>query len=176
MPETKPMVAGQFEDAQQQYEAANLGMWVFIATEILFFGGLFLAYLVYRHFYFPDFAAASRHTDLFFGTLNSVILLTSSYTMAISIHFARLSRTNLVVRFLLLTLLLGISFLIVKTFEYHKDIMDHLVPGPQFNPSLHPPSQIFFWLYWCMTGLHAVHICVGLGLMPSPAGIIPPWN
>jgi cytochrome c oxidase subunit 3 len=165
MPEQHSIVAEQFEDAQQQSEASHLGMWIFIATEILFFGGLFLTYAVYRHFYFPEFAAASKHTGLFYGTLNSVILLTSSLTMALAVHSAKANRRLSVPRFLALTIFLGAAFLVVKGFEYHKDIHDQLVPGAHFNPSLPLPSQIFFWLYWTMTGLHAIHICIGLCLL-----------
>jgi cytochrome c oxidase subunit 3 len=165
MTETPPATAPQFETAQQQREAAHLGMWAFIATEILFFGGLFLAYAVYRHFYFAGFAAASKRTDLFYGTVNSVILLTSSYTMALAVQFAKAGRRQMIFRFLWLTIFLGASFLVVKGFEYHQDIVDQLVPGPRFNSSLPVSGQIFFWLYWAMTGLHAVHICIGLGLL-----------
>jgi cytochrome c oxidase subunit 3 len=158
-------VAEQFEDAHQQAEASHLGMWTFIATEILFFGGLFLAYFVYRHFYFNAFVAGSKRTDVFYGTLNSVILLTSSFTMALSVQFAKVGQTKLIVRCLLLTIFLGVSFLVVKGFEYHKDIADQLVPGAHFNPTLPLQSQIFFWLYWTMTGLHGVHILIGLGIL-----------
>lgn len=165
MPEENPIVAEQFEDAQQQAEAAHLGMWTFIATEILFFGGLFLAYTVYRHFYFDAFVAGSRHTDLFFGTLNSIILLTSSFTMALAVHAAKENRRRAIPFFLLLTIFFGLAFLVVKGFEYHKDIVDQLVPGAHFNPQLPPAAQIFFWLYWTMTGLHGLHICIGLGLL-----------
>jgi cytochrome c oxidase subunit III len=167
MAEQSPNVAEQFEDAQQQAEASHLGMWTFIATEILFFGGLFLAYAVYRHFYFSEFAAASKRTDLFFGTLNSVILLTSSFTMALAVQFAKAGQTKLIVRFLRLTIFLAIAFLIVKGFEYHKDIADQLVPGANFNPALPLHAQIFFWLYWTMTGLHAIHILIGLGILTT---------
>jgi cytochrome c oxidase subunit 3 len=160
-------IAEQFEDAQQQAEASHLGMWTIIATEILFFGGLFLAYTVYRHFYFSEFAAASKRTDLFFGTFNSVILLTSSLTMALAVQFAKASWTKMLVCFLLLTIFLAVAFLVVKGFEYHKDIADHLVPGANFTPSLPLHSQIFFWLYWAMTGLHAIHILIGICVLTA---------
>jgi cytochrome c oxidase subunit 3 len=165
MSEKNSIVAEQFEDAQQQSEAAQLGMWTFIATEILFFGGLFLAYAVYRHFYFNAFAAASKHTDVFYGTLNSIILLTSSFSMALAVQAAKENRRKNIAPFLALTIFLGFAFLVVKGFEYQKDIADQLVPGAHFNPALPFQSQIFFWLYWAMTGLHGIHICVGLGLL-----------
>jgi cytochrome c oxidase subunit III len=160
-----PIVAEQFADAEQQREAAHLGMWTFLATEVLFFGGLFLAYLVYRHFYFSAFAAASKRTDVLFGTINSVILLTSSLTMALAVHSAKENRYRQILRWLLLTLFLGATFLVIKGFEYREDIEHQLVPGVHFTHDLPLPSQIFFWLYWTMTGLHAIHVIVGLGIL-----------
>ena len=165
MIEPNHIVAEQFEDLPQQREAAILGTWTFLATEVLFFGGLFLGYAVYRHFYFTDFAAASRHTDLTFGTINSIILLTSSLTMALAVHSAKSGTTNLVSRYVLFTILLGISFLIIKGFEYHKDISDSLVPGQHFSSAIPLHGQVFFFFYWVMTGLHAVHLVIGLILL-----------
>jgi cytochrome c oxidase subunit III len=165
MPEENSIVAEQFEDAQQQAEASHLGMWTFIATEVLFFGGLFLAYTIYRHFYFSDFAAGSRHTDVFYGTLNSVILLTSSLTMALAVQAAKENRKNVIAPLVLTTICLGLAFLTVKGFEYHKDITDSLVPGTHFDPGLSPPTQFFFWFYWTMTGLHGLHVLIGLGVL-----------
>jgi cytochrome c oxidase subunit III len=165
MPEEQSITAEQFDDAGQQKNAARLGMWTFISTEILFFGGLFLAYIVYRHFYFPDFAIAGRHTDLLFGTVNSIIILTSSLTMALAVYSAAENYRRSVVRWLLATIVLGGAFLVVKGFEYHKDIADHLVPGANFNPAIPLHGQIFFWLYWTMTGLHAIHLLIGIGVL-----------
>jgi cytochrome c oxidase subunit III len=165
MPEPSATLAEQFEDAGQQYEASQLGMWTFLATEVLFFGGLFLAYIVYRYFYPEGFAEGSRHTDLFYGTLNTAILLTSSLTMALAVHAARANRRNATVRALLLTLLFALGFLVVKGFEYHEDFIEALVPGPGFNSELPQHAAIFFWLYWAMTGLHAVHVTVGVGVL-----------
>ncbi len=162
MSDQKPAVAEQFEDAQQQSEASLLGMWTFIATEVLFFGGLFLAYTIYRHFYYADFAIASRHTDVFFGTLNSVIILTSSLTMAFAVQAASENRKKVIMPLIVITMFFGISFLVVKGFEYHKDIAEHLVPGANFDPTLPPHAQLFFYFYWAMTGLHAVHLIIGL--------------
>jgi cytochrome c oxidase subunit 3 len=165
MSEPNSLVAEQFEDLPQQTEAAHLGMWTFISTEILFFGGLFLSYFVYRHFYFYQFAVASRHTDVTYGTINSVILLTSSFTMALAVQSAKQNRLHLIPRFLALTILLAVSFVGVKGLEYHEDIVNHLVPGPNFNSEIPVPGQIFFWLYWVMTGLHGIHVCVGIGVL-----------
>lgn len=165
MSEPSSIVAEQFEDAGQQAEASHLGMWTFLATEVLFFGGLFMAYIVYRHFYYDGFAAGSAHTDLFYGTLNTAILLTSSLTMALAVHAAKEGNNKSTTRYLLLTLMFAAGFLVVKGFEYHKDIVDELVPGPAFNPSLPPRADLFFWLYWAMTGLHAIHVLVGIGTL-----------
>jgi len=165
MPETDSIVAEQFDDSQQQREAATLGMWTFLATEVLFFGALFLAYTVYRHFYYNDFSAGSQRTDLLFGTINSVILLTSSLSVALAVRAANLNNSRPVLRWLTITLMLAASFLIIKAFEYHKDIADHLVPGPNFTTTLPPHAQTFFWLYWAMTGLHAVHVIVGMSVL-----------
>ena len=158
-------VAHQFEDAAQQAEASQLGMWTFLATEVLFFGGLFLAYMVYRWFYPEGFAAGSRHTDLFYGTLNTAVLLTSSLTMALAVHAGQEGRARPAIRCLLLTLVFAAAFLVVKGFEYHADIVEGLVPGRAFNPSMPPHAELFFWLYWAMTGLHTFHVVVGMILI-----------
>lgn len=167
MPEANPIVAEQFDDRQQQRDAATLGMWTFLATEVLFFGGLFLAYTVYRHFYYDDFGAGSKRTDLVFGTTNSVILITSSLSVALAVRAANLNNLKSTLRWLVVTLLLAASFLVIKGFEYHKDIASNLVPGPNFTPTLPLHAQTFFWLYWAMTGLHAVHVMVGMSVLTA---------
>ncbi len=155
----------QFEDMPQQREAATFGMWTFLATEILFFGGLFLSYIVYRHTYPDAFAQASRHTVVLFGTVNTAILLTSSLTMALAVHAAEQDNPKWLFRFLVVTVLLGLAFLAVKGLEYHKDLEDKLWPGTHFTKELPPQAQIFWFLYWAMTGLHALHVTVGIGLI-----------
>lgn len=165
MREDAPRVAEHFQDAAQQRETAHLGMWVFLATEILFFGGLFMAYITYRHAYGSDFAEASRHTDLFYGTLNTAILLTSSLTMALAVHAAQEGKRKSIMRHLLLTLGFALGFLVVKGFEYHKDIVERLVPGPAFATELPARGEMFFVLYWAMTGLHAFHVLAGIGVL-----------
>src|ERR1043165_544820 len=157
--------AEQFEDMPQQKSAATLGMWTFLATEILFFGGMFMTYITSRHAYPQAFAEASRHTIVLYGTINTAILLTSSLTMALAVHAAQLNKTKSLVRFLLLTVLLACCFLVVKGFEYHDDITEHLWPGPNFNKRLPAQAQIFWFLYWAMTGLHALHVTVGIVLL-----------
>ena len=146
MPESSTAnLAPQFEDAAQQRETAQFGMWVFLATEVLFFGGLFMAYILYRHLYPADFAIGSRHTDLLYGTLNTAILLTSSLTMALAVHAAHNDRRASSLRCLLLTLLFAAGFLVVKGFEYHEDIVEHLVPGAGFDSEL-PVTRSHFFL------------------------------
>jgi len=159
----------QFEEMPQQKEAATLGMWAFLATEVLFFGGLFLSYIIYRTNYPHAFAEASHHTVVMFGTLNTAILLTSSFTMALAVHAARESNTKWLFRFLLVTIVLALAFLAVKGLEYREDLREHLWPGPQFRPDLPPQAQIFWILYWIMTGVHAVHVTVGVGLLSRMA-------
>src|SRR5438045_5634692 len=113
MAETRAALAEQFDDMPQQAEASRLGMWTFLATEILFFGGMFMSYITYRHAYGHAFALASRHTILLYGTINTAILLTSSLSMALAVRAAQLSQTKSLVRFLLLTIFLACCFLAV---------------------------------------------------------------
>src|SRR5690242_9643035 len=161
------LVAAQFDDFEQQHSAARLGMWVFLATEVLFFGGLFLAYTVFRSLYPRDFAAASHHTEVLIGGINTAILLFSSTLMALAVRAAELGNQKRLVWLLLGTAFFGIVFMILKGIEYRKDWIDHLVPVLNFqwhepNPG---PVQIFFWLYFAMTGLHAIHVTVGIFVM-----------
>jgi cytochrome c oxidase subunit 3 len=165
MAETYSALAEQFDDLRQQREAATLGMWTFLATEILFFGGLFLGYTAYRSTYPQAFAEASRHTIVLLGTVNTAILLTSSLSMALAVRAAQLNRRFSIVFYLLLTVFLGVCFLGVKGYEYHEDLSEHLFPGPNFRAGLPPQAQIFWFLYWAMTGLHAVHVTIGVGLL-----------
>ncbi len=163
MSEARSAVATHFDDPAQQREAATLGMWTFLATEVLFFGGLFMAYVVYRISFPGGFAAASSRTDTFYGTLNTAILLTSSLTMAMAVHATQADRRTFAVASMAATVALAVGFLVVKGFEYHEDIQEHLVPGPHFPGSLPPGAAMFFVLYWAMTALHALHVTVGIG-------------
>jgi len=155
----------QFDDLEQQKEASTLGMWTFLATEVLFFGGLFMSYITYRSFYPREFSAAGQHTIILYGTLNTAILLTSSLTAALSVHAAQENRTNWLFRYLIMTVFLGCCFLGVKAVEYHDDIQEQLIPGPHFRAGLPAQGQIFWFLYWAMTGLHALHVLAGVGLL-----------
>ena len=156
-----------FDTPEQQREASSLGMWVFLVTEILFFGGLFTAYTVYRHQYARAFAEASRHLDIALGTFNTVVLIVSSLTMALAVWSAATGRRKAIVVFLVLTMILGGVFLGVKAVEYSHKFHDHLVPGPGFHfpgPNARP-AEIFYSLYFTMTGLHAAHMIIGIGIL-----------
>jgi cytochrome c oxidase subunit 3 len=162
-------LAHHFDDLDQQRDAAELGMWVFLATEVLFFGGLFLAYAVYRGQYGEAFAAASHHLDSWLGAANTLVLLTSSLTMALAVHAAQTGRRGLLVGLLLATLLLGAVFLGVKLYEYHHKYEEQLVPlfGLPFHYESPARSQamMFFTLYFIMTGVHALHMVIGIGVL-----------
>jgi cytochrome c oxidase subunit III len=182
-------VAHHFDDAEQQYTAANLGMWLFLATEVLFFGGMFCGYAQYRYWYPREFAAGSHHLDLVAGTINTLVLLTSSLTMALAVHAAQTDDRRGTVRFLALTILLGSAFLGVKAYEYYHKFEDRLVPGPSFTLEARHTSEhesesqiatvpftdtedfqsesveLFFSFYFGMTGLHALHMVIGIAIL-----------
>ena len=159
--------AHQFESLDHQKEVSILGMWVFLVTEILFFGGLFLTYSVYRHWYPAAFAAASHEMIVWAGTLNTVVLITSSLTMALAVNAAQAGQRRVLMMFLVLTMVLGCVFLGVKAYEYRTEFIERHVPGPafQFEGEYARQAQLFFSLYFMMTGLHAVHMIIGLGIM-----------
>jgi cytochrome c oxidase subunit III len=165
MAEARAGLAEQFDDMPQQVTASTLGMWTFLATEILFFGALFLSYVIYRHTYPAAFAEAGRHTKIIHGTINTALLLTSSLTMSLAIHAAQKGQNRPLVRLLLLTLFLGCCFLAVKGLEYKSDIDEHLVPGARFAHGIPVQGQIFWFLYWLMTGVHSLHLIAGIGLL-----------
>jgi cytochrome c oxidase subunit III len=167
MDETSLMVAHQFDDPAQQRETSTLGMWVFLATEVMFFGGLFLAYTVYRALHVEAFELASRRLDIGLGGFNTAVLLTSSLTMALAVHSAQAGKRRRIVVFLALTIMLGVAFLGIKGFEYHEKFVDHLVPGPAFSFPLAQAreAEMFFYLYFAMTGLHALHMIAGVGVV-----------
>jgi len=161
-------VEHHFEDANQQKDAATVGMWVFLVTEVMFFGGMFLAYFVYRQAYPAAFASASNKTVLLIGAVNTTVLICSSLTMALAVRSAALGKKNLIVLFLILTLLLGGTFLGVKAYEYHDKYVHHEIPGPNFDCEGCTDAQhtsLFFALYLGMTGLHATHMIVGVGII-----------
>jgi cytochrome c oxidase subunit 3 len=162
-----PGLAHHFDTLEQQAEATTLGMWVFLVTEVLFFGGLFLVYTVYRTWYPDAFVAASHELDVTLGTINTAVLITSSLTMALAVRAAQLGERRTLMMFLVLTMLLGGVFLGIKSVEYYHKFVEHHVPGPsfQFEKEHVRHAQIFFSLYFMMTGLHALHMVIGFGIM-----------
>ncbi len=159
-------LAHHFETLEQQREAGSIGMWAFLAQEVMFFGGLFAAYLVFRDRLPEAFREGSHHLDVFWGTLNTAVLICSSLTMALAVREAQLGRRRAVARWIGATMLLGVAFLGVKAIEYHHKFQDGLIPGVRWMPESEPTGlRTFFGLYFSMTGMHALHMLVGLGLM-----------
>jgi cytochrome c oxidase subunit 3 len=162
-----------FADMEQQRETASFGMWMFLLTEIMFFGGLFCAYLVYRASYYQAFVEGSQKMNIWLGATNTAVLICSSLTMALGVRCAQLGQKKLMVVLLLLTILFGFGFLGIKAIEYHEHWENHEFPGPNFHfqtISGAPPvdaqhTEIYFSLYWAMTGLHALHMVIGIGLV-----------
>jgi cytochrome c oxidase subunit 3 len=163
----EPRLMHHFDDMEQQREASTLGMWVFLVTEVLFFGGLFTAYMVYRVWYPTTFGVASRQLNIYSGAGMTVVLITSSLTMAMAVHAAARGRRGRIVGFLGLTLMLGVTFVGLKFMEYYHEYLDHHIPGHGFQIEGADPNnaQIFFSLYFTMTGLHALHMLIGFGII-----------
>jgi cytochrome c oxidase subunit 3 len=166
------MVAHQFDDLAQQHEASTLGMWAFLATEIMFFGGALTAYSVYRHSYYDAFAAASRLENWKIGGINTAVLLVSSLCVVLAVHAAQTGNRRWIVRWLLITCVFGAAFICIKGYEYHRLFVEELVPGAHFDPQrehfpehLHQPAQIFYAFYFCLTGVHALHMIIGIGVV-----------
>ena len=194
--EDRPELRHHFADVEQQRNAASLGMWWFLGTEIMFFGGMFCGYLVYRRIYFPEFAVASKSLDLFVGTFNTIVLICSSLTVAQAVRAAQLGNRKLQVRMLLLTLLFGLSFLGIKTYEWGQKYKEHHIPTFDYNviggegdlvkghehllgidkvqndpvklrqreAEIQRHTKIFYSLYFALTGMHAIHMIVGVGI------------
>ncbi len=160
-----PQVAEQFENAEQQEHAATMGIWTFLSTEILFFGGLFLSYAVYRMCYHAGFVEGSQHLYFWIGTINTLVLLTSSLFMALGVRAAEDGEQKKLRRFVVLTFIFGATFLGLKMGEYGLDIHEHLVPNYNLRTEeFKDPNgaQMFLFIYFCMTGLHAIHMTIGL--------------
>ena len=188
----RPELRHHFADEEQQRNAASLGMWWFLGTEIMFFGGMFCAYLVYRLKYFPEFAAASRSLDLKVGTFNTAVLICSSLTVAQAVRAAQMGKRMLQVKLLLATLVFGLAFLGIKTYEWGNKYKEHHIPTFDFSAKdlmrdnqhlfgldklqndpqklqareaeIQEHTQIFFALYFALTGMHAIHMIVGVGI------------
>jgi cytochrome c oxidase subunit 3 len=179
MSATTARLAHHFDDTEQQLDAATLGMWAFLITEVMFFGGAFGGYAYYRWLYPHAFEVGSHMLDIWLGSINTVALLTSSLTMALAVHSAQTNRTRDVAKFLGLTILLGGVFLGIKTYEYNHKFEEHLVPGRHFtiehaaahlSPELlgdvNPNHvELFFSFYFAMTGLHALHMVIGMVIL-----------
>jgi len=183
-----PALQHHFENMEQQREAGTLGMWVFLVTEIMFFGGMFLAYTLYRYKYPGAFAAASNHLDIRLGAVNTVVLIVSSFTMAMAVFSTQVGKRRKSIIFLILTLVLGLTFLGIKAVEYKTKYDDRLIPGElipghKFGPAvaqhgdtdphkLHLAEgasvrqvEMFYWIYFAMTGMHALHMIIGAGIL-----------
>jgi cytochrome c oxidase subunit III len=168
-------LAHQFEDLEQQQESDFLGIWLFLVTEIMFFGAMFGAYAVYRLFYFAAFEGGSHILDARLGAANTMVLLGSSLTMALSVRSAQTGNRRALVLFLIATMILGGVFLGVKAYEYNQKFVEHIVPGLDWAPEgevlahLAPGgvqhAELYFIFYFAMTGLHAIHMVIGMGLL-----------
>jgi cytochrome c oxidase subunit III len=189
---------GQFKTLEQQKDSANLGMWIFLVTEVMFFGGIMLVYTLNRHVYFPAFAMGSNILSLKLGGINTIVLLASSFTMAMAVWSAQTGKKQLISLFLVLTILLGFIFFAIKYVEYAQKFHHHLVPGKSFDifycsnnpsqcsdinaeemeterhelqksqaldPDLNAHAQLYYSAYFGMTGLHALHMVIGAGLL-----------
>lgn len=157
----------QFEDLPKQAHAARLGMWAFLGSKVLFFGALFTLYAAYRSEYEEGFAAGARATDLLLGSANTVILITSSFLVALAVHGVRTGASRRAVRLLVAASALGVVFLVLKGIEYAHHFADGIYPGRFFNDPALPGQgvRVFFTLYYLMTGFHALHVAVGIVLL-----------
>ena len=163
-----PALRVQFDTEAQQRNASALGMWIFLITEIMFFGGMFAVYTVYRSWYPDVFAIASSSLNEIIGALNTGVLLLSSFTMVMAVRAGQLGQRKMIVIFLILTLVFGFAFLGVKAFEWNQKFEEHHVPGPTFHlegTTQQGQAQLFFSLYFAMTGVHALHMVIGAGLL-----------
>lgn len=181
-------LAHHFDDMGQQREAGTLGMWAFLVTEVMFFGGLFLAYILYRGKYPVEFAVASNSLNVTMGFINTLVLICSSLTMALAVYSAQIGKRRQLIVFLLLTMGLGAAFLVIKGVEYHEKYVEHHIPVRfstyEFKWESHTSEgtpahaeelpavdsghvEMFFWLYFAMTGVHALHMIIGLGILAT---------
>ncbi len=167
--EHHPRLQHHFDSLEQQLYASTFGMWVFLVTEVLFFGGLFMAYILYRIWYPDMFVAASHHLNIPLGTVNTAVLIGSSLTMAYAVNAAqRGAKPKEQVFWLVATMFLGAVFLGIKVVEYSDKFEHHLIPGAGFlfdKPEFQQTAQIYFSLYFALTGLHATHMIVGIAIM-----------
>jgi cytochrome c oxidase subunit 3 len=166
-----PYLAHHFDDLEQQKECATLGMWLFLATEVLLFGGVFCAYIIYRRMYYEAWTIGSDRLNPYLGTLNTVILLTSSFFVVMAVHAAHRGDSKGITRWLLLTIVLGLSFLVVKGFEYHADYKEGLIPWLNWHPKeiadprIRANVEMFMTFYFVMTMIHALHMTIGAAVL-----------
>ncbi len=178
-----PQHRHHFETEEQQREAGSFGMWLFLLTEIMFFGGLFFAYLLYRNWYYDAFFTASNQLSVPLGAVNTAILITSGFFMALGVYYAEVRNKSMLVVMLILTTIFGVAFLGIKYVEYKEKFELHHIPGSSFDISMFTQpakyglheiplpvdmaerTQVFFFLYFAMTGMHALHMIIGLGLL-----------
>jgi cytochrome c oxidase subunit 3 len=186
--EHPPYQRHHFETVGQQFDATNFAMWLFLLTEVMFFGGLFTAYLIMRNWYYPAFVEGSHQLSIFWGTANTTVLIISSFTMAMAVWSAQMQRKGMLLLFVVLTIILGTAFLGIKGIEWHEKWEKSHVPGLRFsaqsflNPSSDPEvyklyhdkplspemaqkTEQYFFLYFAMTGMHALHMVIGVGLL-----------
>jgi cytochrome c oxidase subunit 3 len=184
-----PYQRHHFETVDQQFDATNFAMWLFLRTEIMFFGGLFTAYLIMRNWYYPAFVEASHQLNIGWGTANTAVLIVSSFTMAMGVWSAEMRKKGLLILFLSLTFILGLAFLGIKSIEYTEKWEKHHVPGlnwsdaaflnPASDPEVHKQypqdqplapdmaekAEMYFFLYFAMTGMHALHMIIGISIL-----------
>ena len=178
-----PQHLHHFATEEQQRESATFGMWLFLLTEIMFFGGMFFSYLIYRNWYYDAFAVASNQLSVPLGGTNTAVLITSGFFMALAVWASEVRKKGLLVIFLLLTMVFGTVFIGIKSVEYHEKWEKHHIPGAHFDtaefvnphaygineaplsPDAATKTQIFFSLYFLMTGIHAIHMIIGLGIL-----------
>jgi cytochrome c oxidase subunit 3 len=160
----EPTLAHHFDTQEQQNNAGRLGMWLFLGTEVLLFAGLFLGYTVYRHFYHEAFHEASRHLSTFLGTTNTIVLITSSLTVALALNAVQRNKNKLAAVYLVVTILFALAFLGIKSIEYTEKFREGALPGKwyHFAEITAPGANLYYTVYFLMTGLHAFHVIVGM--------------
>jgi cytochrome c oxidase subunit 3 len=185
--EHPPYQRHHFETVEQQFDTTNFAMWLFLLTEVMFFGGLFTAYLILRNWYYPAFVAGSHQLNIWWGTANTAVLITSSFTMAMGVWNAEMKRKSGLVLCLVLTFILGLAFLGIKTIEYHEKWEKHHIPGIRYSvksfvdpasdpdiaqygdkplaPDMAAKTELYFFLYFAMTGMHALHMIIGIAIL-----------
>ena len=160
-------VAHHFDSADTQFDAARMGIWLFLVTEVLFFGGLFCAFFVFRSWYFDSFVEAHHHLDKVMGAVNTIFLITSSLTMALGVRSAQMANRKMTSLMLIITLAFAAGFLVIKYMEYSHKIHEGLLPGAHFSAEgFHTDhANVFFSIYFTMTGIHGLHVVIGMGLI-----------